>query len=145
MAASDTALLVIDAQESFRHRPYFADVDVPTFVGRLQALHDGAKSAGMPVLQIFHIMDSGPFAESSGLVTTLAPLRIEPDAIFHKRRHSALVGSGLDIWLTANGIRRLIVSGIRRDHDAPRFRSRLHGRLRRRSDADFPDDGRNGT
>jgi len=28
-------------------------------------------------------------------------------------RHSALVGTGLDVWLTANGIGRLIVSGIR--------------------------------
>ena len=26
---------------------------------------------------------------------TLAPLSIEPDVVFHKRRHSALVGSGL--------------------------------------------------
>jgi nicotinamidase-related amidase len=33
--------------------------------------------------------------------------------IFRKRRHSALVGSGLDVWLTENGIRHLIVSGIR--------------------------------
>ena len=33
--------------------------------------------------------------------------------IFHKRRHSALVGSGLSIWLIQHGIRRLIVSGIR--------------------------------
>jgi nicotinamidase-related amidase len=104
---------VIDAQESFRHRPFFRDDDVPAFVERLQALHDGAKSAGMPVLQIFHLTESGPFAESSGFVTTLAPLRIEPDAVFRKRRHSALIGSGLDVWLTANGIRRLIVSGIR--------------------------------
>ncbi len=33
--------------------------------------------------------------------------------MFSKRRHSALVGSGLDVWLIANGITRLIVSGIR--------------------------------
>ena len=44
---------------------------------------------------------------------TLEPLRLTPDAVFHKRRHSALVGSGLDVWLTSHGIRRLIVSGIR--------------------------------
>jgi len=30
-----------------------------------------------------------------------------------KHRHSALVNSGLDVWLTENGIGRLIVSGIR--------------------------------
>jgi nicotinamidase-related amidase len=111
--SADTALLVIDAQESFRHRPYFVEPDVPTFVDRLQALVDGAKAGGIPAVQIFHVEDSGPFARSSGLVTTFSPLRIEPNAVFFKRRHSALVGSGLDVWLTSNGIRRLIVSGIR--------------------------------
>lgn len=110
---SDAALLVIDAQESFRHRPYYRDADVPAFTARLQALVDGAKAAGIPIVQIFHVGDSGPFSESSGFVTTLAPLAITPDAVFRKRRHSALVGSGLDVWLTTHGIRRLIVSGIR--------------------------------
>jgi nicotinamidase-related amidase len=38
---------------------------------------------------------------------------IAPDAVFHKHSHSALIGSGLDVWLVQNGIRRLIVSGIR--------------------------------
>ena len=37
----------------------------------------------------------------------------EATATFTKYRHSALVNSGLDVWLTQHGIRRLIVSGIR--------------------------------
>lgn len=113
MSASDTALIVVDAQESFRHRPYFREDDVTSYIGRQQALIDGARTAGIPVVQVFHVEDSGAFSEASGFVTTLAPLQLEPDAVFRKRRHSALVGSGLDVWLTANGIRRLIVSGIR--------------------------------
>jgi nicotinamidase-related amidase len=32
---------------------------------------------------------------------------------FYKQRHSALVGTGLDVWLVAQGVQRLIVSGIR--------------------------------
>ena len=110
---SATALLVVDAQESFRRRPYWRDDDVAMFIERQQALVDGARSAGIAVVQIFHVEDDGPFAESSGLVRTLAPLSIAPDATFHKRRHSALVGTGLDVWLTRHGIGRLIVSGIR--------------------------------
>lgn len=110
---SDTALLVIDAQESFRHRCYYRDADVPVFTQRLQTLVDGAKVAGIPIIQIFHVEESGPFSEGSGFVTTLSPLAFVPDTVFRKRRHSALVGSGLDVWLTENGIRRLIVSGIR--------------------------------
>ena len=111
--ACDPALLVVDAQESFRHRPYFREEGVPAYIARQQALVDGAKAAGMPVVQIFHLDDTGPFAETSGLVRPLEPLRIAPDAVFRKRRHSALVGTGLDVWLTRNGIRRVIVSGIR--------------------------------
>ena len=111
--SSDTALLVIDVQESFRQRAYFEETYVPPFIARLQALVDGAKAAGIPVVQIFHVDPTGPFAESSGYVKTLAPLAIKPDAVFRKGRHSALVGSGLDVWLTENGMRRVIVSGIR--------------------------------
>lgn len=113
MSASDTTLVVVDTQESFRRRPYWRDDDARPFVGRLQALIDGAKAAAIPIVQVFHVADSGPFAESSGFVRTLEPLAIAPDAIFRKRRHSALVGSGLDVWLIENGLRRLIVSGIR--------------------------------
>ena len=110
---SDVALLVIDVQESFRHRPFWNDADVPPFTARLQALIDGAAARRIPVLQVFHVAESGPFAIASGHVRTLAPVVIAPTATFHKRRHSALVDSGLSGWLTQHGIRRLIVSGIR--------------------------------
>ncbi|WP_182178972.1 isochorismatase family protein [Methylobacterium radiotolerans] len=110
---SDVALLVIDVQESFRHRPFWNDADVPPFTERLQALIDGAAARQIPVLQVFHVAESGPFAIASGLVRTLEPVVIAPTATFHKRRHSALVETGLSGWLTQHGIRRLIVSGIR--------------------------------
>ena len=108
-----TALLVVDAQESFRHRPYWNARDADRFVARLQALIDGAVARGIPVVQILHVEETGVFSLASGYVTTMSPIAITPDAIFHKRSHSALVGSGLDVWLTQRGIRRIIVSGIR--------------------------------
>lgn len=113
MSVAGAALIVVDAQESFRHRPYFREDGALAYIERQQALIDGAKAAGVPIVQVFHVMDDGPFSKASGFVKTLAPLRIEPDAVFEKRRHSALVGSGLDVWLIGNGVRRLIVSGIR--------------------------------
>ncbi len=109
----DTALLVIDVQESFRHTPDWSDIDVAHFTERLQALIDGAVARGLPVIQVFHVEPDGAFSVASGHVRTLEPIAIRPDAIFHKSRHSALVGTGLDIWLTEHGIGRLIVSGIR--------------------------------
>ena len=113
MPAPETALLVIDVQESFRHRPYWSPDEVPLFLTRLQSLIDGARKCGMPVVQVFHVEESGDFSIASGHVRTMAGLSIQPDVTIQKRKHSALVGSGLDEWLVEYGIRRLIVSGIR--------------------------------
>jgi len=107
------ALLVIDVQESFRHRPYFEAAGFDAYLARQQALIDGFAAAGAPVIQIFHVEETGPFALETGFVRTMAPLRIAPDAVFHKRRHSALVGSGLDVWLTRHGVSGLTISGLR--------------------------------
>jgi nicotinamidase-related amidase len=113
MSLSKSALLVIDVQESFRHRPYWSDRDVPLFLDRVQALIDGANARDIPVVQIFHVEESGPFSIASGNVKTIEGISITPDAVFQKRSHSALVGSGLDVWLVQHGIRRVIISGIR--------------------------------
>lgn len=113
MSTSATALLVVDVQESFRHRPYWRDSELPFFVECLRSLIAGAQSRKIPVVQIFHVEDSGPFAPESGYVVPLRDLSFKPDAVFQKRSHSALIGSGLDVWLTQRGIRRVIVCGIR--------------------------------
>jgi nicotinamidase-related amidase len=113
MSESTTALIVVDAQESFRHRPYWSDADAPAFLGNLQALIDGAKAHGIPVVQVFHVEDVGAFSIASGNLRAIDGLSIEPDVVFHKRSHSAIVGSGLDVWLVQQGIRKLIVAGIR--------------------------------
>jgi nicotinamidase-related amidase len=113
MSNLQTALVVVDVQESFRNRSYWNERDVPAFVERLQALIDGAKAQGIPLVRIFHVEEEGVFSLRSGNVRVLEGVRMEPDARFKKRCHSALVGSGLDVWLVQQGIRRLIVSGIR--------------------------------
>ena len=113
-----TCLILIDAQESFRQRPYFTPSDLPAYLAAQNALIDGCVSQGIPIVQIFHVDGpqnaSNPFARESGHVQALAELRhYEPAATFFKNRHSALVGTGLDVWLTQHGIQRLIISGIR--------------------------------
>lgn len=113
MSTSPTAVLVVDVQESFRHRPYWRDSDLPFFLERVRSLITGAQTRGMPVVQIFHVEESGPFSRDSGFVVPLRDCAFTPDAVFQKRSHSALVGSGLDVWLTQHGIRRVIVCGIR--------------------------------
>lgn len=113
-----SCLLLIDIQESFRQRPYYTDRDTPAYLEAQNALIEGAQRHGVPIVRIFHVdgpkTASNSFALESGYVRPLTQLRdVEPAAVFHKSRHSALVGTGLDVWLTQNGIQRIVVSGIR--------------------------------
>lgn len=111
--ATRTALLVIDVQESFRHRDYFTDRDLPAFFDRTQALVDGFQAAGMPVVRVIHVDEDGPFAKATGWTVPMPEVRFEPAATFEKSVHSAMIGTGLPGWLTARGISRLAVCGIR--------------------------------
>ncbi len=113
-----SCLVVIDAQESFRHRPYFTERDVPAWLAAQNALIDACSERGVPIVRIFHV--DGPkttqnsFALESGLVRPIEGLApFEAAATFHKSRHSALVGTGLDVWLAQNGVGRLVITGIR--------------------------------
>ena len=113
-----TALLVIDVQESFTRRPYFSDADVPAFLAAQNRLIEGCQAQGIPVVRVLHVSPDGdagdPFAPASGLVRPLEGLRgFDAATTVHKTRHSALVGTGLDVWLIENGIQKLIISGIR--------------------------------
>ena len=113
-----SCLILIDVQESFRHRPYFSERELPAYLQAQNALIEGAQRHGVPIVRVFHVdepkLASNPFALESGHVRPLEGLRdAQPAATFHKTRHSALVGTGLDVWLTQNGIGRIIVSGIR--------------------------------
>jgi nicotinamidase-related amidase len=113
-----TCLIVIDAQESFRERPYFTERDLPAYIAAQNALIDGCVARQIPIVRVFHVEGAetanNPFSLESGHVKPLAGLMaFEPAATFHKSRHSALVGTGLDVWLTQSGIGQLIISGIR--------------------------------
>lgn len=113
-----TCLIVIDAQESFRQRSYFTDSGAAAYLQVQNALIAGCEERGIPIVRVLHTdgpaQADNPFAIESGHVIPLDGLRnFTPAASFLKRRHSALVGTGLEVWLTEQGIGRLIVSGIR--------------------------------
>ncbi|MDF0604197.1 isochorismatase family protein [Neisseriaceae bacterium TC5R-5] len=108
-----SALLVIDVQESFRHRPFWNEQDLSLYQQKQLALIAGAQQRGVPVVNILHQDGDGPFSAASGLVRPLAWLTHQPAVTFIKQVHSALTGTGLPAWLTRHGIERLIISGIR--------------------------------
>jgi nicotinamidase-related amidase len=116
------ALLVIDVQESFRHRPYYRPDEVPAFLANVQSLIERAGDLSVPMLQVFH-QEGGddpanPFTAASGFVRPMPELSLRAGAVFHKQVHSALFGTDpqgrtLEAWLRDRGIGELLVSGIR--------------------------------
>ncbi|MBK7613370.1 MAG: isochorismatase family protein [Burkholderiales bacterium] len=113
-----TALLLIDVQASFTARPYWREDDVPAFLSHTNALIAGCQEHHIPIVRVFHTDGpedvSNAFAKASGLVRPLPGLGDFDAALtVEKRRHSALVGTGLPVWLHQQGVRRLIVAGIR--------------------------------
>ena len=113
-----TALLLIDVQQSFKHRPYWSENDLPGFLAATDELTRGCVARRIPIVRVFHT--EGPstadnaFASASGLIRVLDGLAPFDAALtIEKHRHSALVGTGLSIWLHQHGVTRLIVAGIR--------------------------------
>jgi nicotinamidase-related amidase len=110
---------VIDAQESFRHRNYWHEDGAKNFIENTQCLVEGAERAGLKIAQIFHTAKSdpkevpGPFDPKGDFVCTLSPLKINPEVAFHKKAHSAAIGTGLIDWLKENDVHRVLISGIR--------------------------------
>jgi nicotinamidase-related amidase len=116
------ALIVIDVQESFRHRPYWQGEELPAFLENVQVLVDQALAKQIPIAQVFHQElsdDAGdPFSKSSGLVRPMKELSLRADAVFHKNVHSAMFGKTaegvtLESWLRQRGVGELLVTGIR--------------------------------
>lgn len=110
------ALLVIDAQESFRLRPSWEAVSDPDIVGRINRLVVDARSRRDPV---FWILQTEPgtgsvFDPARGhvrLLDGLEPRDGEP--VLSKTSHNAFTTTNLQQQLTERGVRRLTVCGIR--------------------------------
>ena len=153
-----TAMIVIDVQESFRGRPYWRADELPAFLANTQALIDGCRQRGIPVLQVFHQEpgeDPGnPFTRASGLVRAMPELRLQADAVFYKDVHSALYGktddgTTLEKWLRDHGVQEILVTGIRTEQcceTTTRHASDVGFKVRFASDATltFPMQSRSG-
>jgi nicotinamidase-related amidase len=113
-AHKSAALLVIDVQESFRHRPGWDPEAIPGFLAAQNALIEGAQTRGLPIVRVFHVVPDGVFAPASGHVVPMAGLAgFEPALEVRKQRHSALAGTDLGAWLIERGITKVLISGMR--------------------------------
>ena len=114
---SHTALLLIDVQQSFRHRPYWNGAEAETFLERCNTLIAGCQAGGIPIVRVFHTDGpdeaANPFSHASGHIRPLDGLRpFDAAQVVEKHRHSALVGTGLSIDCEAT-MDPALVQGLR--------------------------------
>lgn len=110
------ALLVIDVQNSFLQRDNWAAVSNPEIVGQVNKLVEHARAAGDLVVWVLHsepgtgtVFD--PALGHVRLMDGLVPADGEP--VVTKSSHNAFTTTNLQQLLTQQGIRDLVVSGIR--------------------------------
>jgi len=113
MSNANTAVLSIDVQQSFPARPYWRTEDVPAFRDNITRLIEGATARGWPVVRILHEEGEGAFSRASGLVKPLDWMPEIHAVEFVKHVHNAFTDTGLDRWLRARGITRVVIGGIR--------------------------------
>lgn len=109
------ALLVIDVQESFRHRPIWAAVTNPDIAGRADALVAAARDSDDLVVWVLHTEpDTGnvfdPLLELVRPMAGLVPREGEP--VLTKTSRNAFTTTNLQQLLTVSGIRELVICGI---------------------------------
>jgi nicotinamidase-related amidase len=119
MLTSDTvplaqsALLVIDAQESFTVTPRWARRANLAFEANVAALVDAHRAAGLPVFYFLHTDGDAEFAIGSPhlrLMNFLAPRADEP--VMLKDTRNCFTSTTLQAKLLALGVRRLAITGI---------------------------------
>ncbi|WP_329569693.1 cysteine hydrolase family protein [Kitasatospora sp. NBC_01266] len=115
-ATSRTALIVIDAQESFRRRADWPAVSNPAIVEQVNRLVDVARAKGDLVVWVLHSEPGSgtvfdPALGHVQLIEGLEPRAGEP--IVTKTSHNAFTTTNLQQLLTGHGVAELVVCGIR--------------------------------
>jgi len=112
----NTALLVIDVQESFRQRPLWRAISNPDIVDDVNRLVDAARRRGDLVVWVLHTEPGtgNVFDPANGHVRPmdgLAPQDGEP--VLTKTSHNAFTTTNLQQTLVSRGIGDVVVCGIR--------------------------------
>ncbi|WP_186369625.1 isochorismatase family protein [Yersinia alsatica] len=110
---TNSALLIIDVQQSFEHKDFWQPQDLPAFSAALNQLITGCKQRGVALVDVFHVAAEGPFSLASGYVKPMSLVSHQADVTVQKRVHNALTDSGLDQWLKERHINHLIIAGMR--------------------------------
>jgi len=108
-----SALLVIDVQDSFKPLPRWSRRNNPEFEKNVARLVDAYRSAGLPVFYVLH-SDEDPGWEKTSpyykLMSFLSPRPDEP--VLEKTTRNAFTSTNLPELLLEKGVRRVVITGI---------------------------------
>jgi len=110
---SESALLVIDAQDSFKSPDRWPRRNNPDFeknVARLVSLY---REHGLPIIYFLHSDEDPGFETTSPfykLMDFLSPRPSEP--VIHKVTRNVFTSTGLPALLLEKGVRRVVITGI---------------------------------
>lgn len=110
---SQSALLIIDAQDSFKVGPRWARRNNPDFERNVSTLIDAYRAAGLPVIYFLHTDGDPGFERDSvhlRLMDFLSPRPNEP--VLLKDTRNAFTSTTLQAMLLSLGVRRLAITGI---------------------------------
>lgn len=108
-----SALLVIDAQDSFKAMPRWERRDNRDFESNVARLIAGYREAGLPVIYFLHTDEDPGFETTSKyykLMDFIEPKPNEP--VLHKNTRNVFTSTRLAELLLEKGVRRLAITGI---------------------------------
>ena len=110
---SESALLVVDAQDSFKVDPKWERRNNRNFERNVGALIDAYRAAGRPVIFFLHT-DSDPGFERDSVHLRLMDFITvrEGEPVILKDTRNTFTGTTLQAQLLALGVRRLAITGI---------------------------------
>jgi nicotinamidase-related amidase len=110
---AQSALLVIDAQDSFKVGPRWARRNNPAFEKNVSTLVEAYRAAHLPVVFFLHTDSDEAFAKDSPsfkLMDFLKPRKDEP--VMVKNTRNCFTSTTLQPYLIEKGVRRVSITGI---------------------------------
>jgi nicotinamidase-related amidase len=108
-----SALLVVDAQDSFKATPKWERRNNRQFEKNVGALIDAYRTAGLPVIFFLHTDGDEGFAPDSPYFKLMDFIERRPDEpLLVKDTRNCFTSTSLGAMLMAKGVRRVAITGI---------------------------------
>ncbi len=108
-----SALLVIDAQDSFKATPRWERRNNQHFEANVSVLIDAYRAAGLPVIFFLHTDEDARFQPGSPYVKLMDFIdRRDNEPVIFKDTRNCFTSTGLGALLLKHNVRRIVVTGI---------------------------------